>query len=66
MIYKRPYKVRKSTAWGGKEVTIPPFSPMQPGDEVIVLCDGFMLVIPEGAEVDEQKLLESIRLREEK
>jgi len=65
MIYKRPYIIRKATAYGGKEVTIPPFSPMQPGDEVIVLCDGFTLVVPEGAEVDEGLLRRAIKLPEE-
>lgn len=63
MIYKRPYVIRKSTAWGGKQVTVPPFCPMQPGDQVIALCDGFLLVIPEGAEVDEELLKRSIKLK---
>lgn len=65
MIYKRPYIIRKATIAGGKEVTVPPFCPMQPGDQVVALCDGFMLVVPEGAQVDEQKLLQAIRLKKE-
>lgn len=64
MIYKRPYIIRKATVAGGKEVTVPPFSPMQPGDQVVVLCDGFMVVVPKDAEVDEKLLKKAIQLKE--
>ena len=62
MILKRPYIIRKSTSTYGKEVTIPTDCPLEPGDKVIVLSDGFLLVIPESAEVDEKLLKEAIKL----
>jgi len=66
MILRRPYIIRRATSISGKEVTVPKDCPMEPGDRVIVLSDGFMLVIPEGAEVDEKMLRESIQLKGEK
>jgi hypothetical protein len=65
-MYSRPYVVRKATTQGGKEVTVPPFSQLEPGDKVVVLCNGFMLVLPEGATVDEELLKQAIGMPKEK
>jgi hypothetical protein len=35
-IYKRPYRMRR-TALAGKEVTVPPTVPIEPGQMVVVL-----------------------------
>jgi hypothetical protein len=58
-IYKRPYRIRKATL-RGKEVTVPPEAQMQPGDEVTVYYDGFILVVPKGLKVDEDLLRQSV------
>ena len=58
-IYKRPYRVRRATL-RGKEVTIPPEAQLQPGEEVTVYYDGFILVVPRGAKVDEELLRRSM------
>jgi hypothetical protein len=64
-MYSRPYIVRKATTQGGKEVTVPPFSQLEPGDKVVVLCNGFMLVLPEGATVNEKLLKQAIGMPKE-
>jgi hypothetical protein len=61
MLYRRPYKVRRA-AQGGKEITIAPSVPMRAGEEVVQFFDGFVLVVPRGAVVDEGMLLRAIRL----
>ncbi len=58
-IYKRPYRIRRATL-SGKEVTVPPEARLQPGDEVTVYYDGFLLVVPKGAKVDEDLLRQSV------
>lgn len=58
-IYKRPYRIRKATL-RGKEVTVPPEAQLQPGDEVTVYYDGFLLVVPKGLKVDEDLLRQSV------
>lgn len=58
-IFKRPYKIRKATV-RGKEITVPPEAELQPGDEVTVYYDGFILVVPRGVKVDEDLLRQSI------
>ena len=63
MIYRRPYVIRKATTGEGKEVTVPPFSNLEPGDKVVVLCNGFLLVVPEGTDVDEELLQRAIKLK---
>ncbi|MBA7689442.1 hypothetical protein ES703_97949 [subsurface metagenome] len=63
MILRRPYIIRRATSISGKEVTVPGDCPLEPGDKVVVLSDGFMVVVPEGSEVDEGLLKRSIKLR---
>lgn len=58
-IYRRPYRVRKA-ALRGKEITIAPEAKMQPGDEVIQWYDGFVLIVPQGAKVNEKILRRAI------
>ena len=55
-IFKRPYRVRKAAKWG-KEITIAPEAKMQPGDEVVQWYDGFILIVPQGAKVNEEILV---------
>jgi predicted RNA-binding protein with TRAM domain len=54
-MYKRPYRVRKA-AQRGKEVTIAPEAKLQPGDEVVQWCNGFVLMVPRGTTVGESLL----------
>ncbi len=58
-IYKRPYRIRRATL-SGKEVTVPPEAKLQAGDEVTVYYDGFVLVVPRGATVNEDLLRQSV------
>jgi hypothetical protein len=58
-IFKRPYRIRRATI-RGKEVTIPPEAQLQPGDEVSVYYDGFVLVVPRGVKVNENLLRQSM------
>jgi len=58
-IYKRPYRIRKATI-RGKEVTVPPEADLNPGDNVTVYYDGFLLVVPKGVTVDEVLLRKSV------
>ena len=61
-IFRRPYVVRKATSEGGKEVTVPPFCDLQPGDKVVAISDGFLVVVPEGTAVNEELLRRAIKL----
>ena len=63
-IFKRPYRVRKA-ALRGKEITIAPEAKMQPGDEVVQWYDGFVLIVPYGAKVNEEMLRRAINLGSE-
>ena len=58
-IFKKPAKVRRA-AQRGMEITIPPETPFEPGDEVTELYDGFVLIVPKGVKVNEQLLREAI------
>lgn len=58
-IFKRPYRIRRATL-RGKEVTVPPEAEMQPGDEVTIYYDGFLLVVHRGVRVDEDLLRQSV------
>jgi len=58
-IFKKPAKIRKA-AQRGMEITIPPETPFEPGDEVIELYDGFVLIVPKGVKVDEELLRQAI------
>jgi hypothetical protein len=60
-IFRRPYRVRKAARWG-KEITIAPEAKMQPGDEVVQWYDGFVLIVPLWAKVDEEILRRAIGL----
>jgi hypothetical protein len=67
MLLNGLYKVRRSSSYGkAKEVAVPPYSNFELGEQVVVLCDdGFMLVVPEGAEVDEELLRKAITMNVE-
>lgn len=58
-IFKKPAKIRKA-AQRGMEITIPPETPFEPGDEVTELYDGFVLIVPKGVKVDEELLRQAI------
>jgi hypothetical protein len=62
-IFKKPAKIRKA-AQRGKEITIPPETPFEAGDEVIQLYDSFVLIVPKGVKVDEELLRQAIIARE--
>jgi hypothetical protein len=61
-IFKKPAKIRKA-AQRGMEITIPPETPFEAGDEVTQLYDGFVLVVPKGVKVDEQLLRRAIKTK---
>ena len=58
-IFKKRAKIRKA-AQRGKEITIPPETQFQPGDEVTQLYDGFVLIVPTGVKVHEELLRQAI------
>ncbi len=58
-IFKKPAKIRKASQ-RGMEITIPPETPFEAGDEVTQLYDGFLLIVPRGSKVDEELLREAI------
>jgi len=58
-IFKKPAKIRKASQ-RGMEITIPPETPFEAGDEVTQLYDGFVLIVPKGVKVDEGLLREAI------
>jgi len=60
-IFRRPYRVRRAARWG-KEITIAPGAKLEPGDEVVQWYDGFVLIVPQGAMVDEKILRRAIKL----
>ena len=62
-IFKKPAKVRRA-AQRGMEITIPPETPFEAGDEVTQLYDGFLLVVPRGVKVDEELLKQAIAIEE--
>ena len=43
------------------EITIPPETPFEPGDDVTQLYDGFVLIVPRGVKVDEGLLRQAIK-----
>jgi len=62
-IFKKPAKIRKASQ-RGMEITIPPETPFEAGDEVTQLYDGFVLVVPKGVKVDEELLRAAITTEE--
>ncbi len=62
-IFKKRAKIRKA-AQRGKEITIPPETPFEPGDDVTQLYDGFVLIVPKGVKVDEGLLRRAIETEE--
>jgi len=62
-IFKKPAKIRKA-AQRGMEITIPPETPFEAGDEVTQLYDGFVLIVPKGVKVNEELLREAIIAKE--
>ena len=64
-IYKRPYRVRKAAVWG-KEVTIAPEAPFCPGEEIVQLFDGFVLIVSKGTVVNELLLRRAITTPKER
>jgi len=58
-IFKKPAKIRKA-AQRGMEITIPPETPFEPGDDVTQIYDGFVLIVPKGVKVNEELLKEAI------
>lgn len=62
-IFKKPAKIRKA-AQRGMEITIPPETPFEAGDEVTQLYDGFVLIVPRGVKVNEELLRQAIPVEE--
>jgi len=62
-IFKKPAKIRKASQ-RGMEITIPPETPFEAGDDVTQLYDGFVLVVPRGVKVDEELLKQAITTEE--
>jgi len=62
-IFKKPARIRKA-AQRGMEITIPPETPFEVGDDVTQIYDGFVLIVPKGVKVDEQLLREAITTEE--
>ena len=62
-MFKKPARIRKA-AQRGMEITIPPETPVEPGDDVTQLYDGFVLIVPRGIKVDEKLLRQAIMSKE--
>lgn len=63
-IFKKPAKIRKA-AQRGKEITIPPGTSFEPGDDVTQFYDdNFILIVTKGAKVDEELLRQAIMTEE--
>jgi len=60
MFYRRPYLIRRA-AQRGTEITLPPDGPFKPGETVIAIYDGFILLVPKGAVVDGDLLVKAIK-----
>ncbi len=60
-LFKKPTKIRRA-AQRGKEITIPPEADLQVGDEVLLLSNGFVLIVPKGTKVDEALLERAIQI----
>ncbi len=58
-IFRKPAKVRKA-AQGGMEISIPPETPFEAGDDVRQIYDGLVLIAPGGSKVDEELLKQAI------
>jgi hypothetical protein len=61
-LLKRKYQVRRASVYG-KEVTLAPDTLLQPGDTVVQIYDGFVLIVPIGTEIDEDLLKKAIMLK---
>lgn len=58
-IFKKRAKIRKASQ-RGMEITIPPGSSFEAGDDVTQLYDSFVLVVAKGVKVDEELLRQAI------
>ncbi len=59
-IFKQPAKIRKA-AQRGKEITIPPRTSFEPGDDVTQFYDdSFILIVTKGAKVNEELLRQAV------
>ncbi len=63
-LLKRKYQIRRASTYG-KEITLAPDTPMQPGDTVVQIYDGFVLIVPMGTKIDEELLRQAISVRTE-
>ena len=61
ILYRKPSRIRKA-AQRGKEITIPPEADLQIGDEVLLLSNGFVLIVPKGSKVNEKLLERAIQV----
>lgn len=64
-ILKRRYKVR-AQGMTGRQVTLPPQVKFRKGDEVTLLHDGWVVIVPAGTPVNEELLKKAIQLKGEK
>jgi hypothetical protein len=58
-IFKKPAKIRRA-GQRGMEITIPPGSSFEIGEDVIQFYDTFVLVVAKGVKVDEELLRQAI------
>ena len=59
-IFKKPAKIRKA-AQRGKEITIPPKTSFEPGDDVTQFYDdNFVLIVTKGTKVNEKLLRQAV------
>ena len=61
-ILRRRYKVR-GQGNRGLQITLPPEVNFKKGDQVTLLHNGFVLIVPVETPVDEQMVKEAIKLR---
>jgi hypothetical protein len=65
-MYRRAYRLRRTTPQWGIEITIPPElihqEILKPGDvvDLIYSLDGFILIVPQGVRVDEEFLKRAV------
>lgn len=64
------YKIRRATPKGGHEVSIPPawlkhrkYLGYEEGEEIEVLYDNIIVIVPKGVRVDEIKLAAAVKCK---
>ena len=58
-------KIRAANSLGNLEMAVPAGCTLEKGQRVLVVYDGFILAVPDGAEIDQAKLQDAIKIRRE-